>query len=116
MAEKKEREKFRQQGDVLFHEVEVDLEKAKRLTPDAHGRYVLVEGEATGHAHAIAATPEIELYEKEGKLFVKVLGEKPATVTHEEHGAMQLLPKKTYRVDQVREMDPFTEREHVVWD
>jgi hypothetical protein len=99
-----------QQGDVLLTKVEERVSKnAKRVAPTG-GRLVLAEGEATGHAHAIAC-PETE----EGvKLYtmgevLMLVADHECTVVHEEHGPVTI-PKGTWRVGAVQEYD-YVERE-----
>jgi len=64
-----------------------------------NGKVILAEGEVTGHAHRVPIGENIEVHEdffavKEGS----------ATVTHEEHGAIEL-PPGDYSVGIVRETD-----------
>lgn len=67
--------------------------------------FIIAEGEATGHAHVI--NDDIELYAKDGILFVKT--EKPVEVRHEEHRPVTLDPG-IWQVGTVREYDPFLKR------
>jgi len=89
-----------QQGDVLFESCDEIPYKVKRVEPQ-NGRYVLVEGEATGHAHAVEVFDEkLGIFEdKDGTLYMEV----PETteVVHEEHNTVEI-PPGTYRVHQVR--------------
>lgn len=82
-------------GDVLLMKVAALPADAKKVTPGPRG-YVLAEGEVTGHAHTIEAVPGIELYERDGVLYVTVADK--AVVDHEEHnrtkaGATPVLDK-----------------------
>ena len=90
------------QGDAFFFKSGIP-EAARKLGP-AGGRFVIARGEATGHAHV--AGGEIEVYEQNGVLYLKVTG--PAEVTHEEHLPLPL-PPGTWEVGVVREFDPFLE-------
>jgi len=83
-------------GDVWIEAVEEIPAHALKVAPGPRG-YVLAEGEATGHAHTIEATPDIQMYEKAGVLYLRVTGES-ATVQHQEHAA-GVIPKGTYRVE-----------------
>jgi hypothetical protein len=87
------------QGDVLL--VPVRPERLPRhfrpLPRDPRGRLVLALGEATGHAHAVAA-PDAELLGDHATLdecFLRIVTE--ARLTHEEHAAIAL-PAGLYRV------------------
>ena len=89
------------QGDVLI--------TRKSVTPGAPvpregGRVVLAHGEATGHAHAIRSE-SAELFDlKEDRTpvgdavwahlvrYLKVSGDKPALLEHEEHGTIEIPP------------------------
>lgn len=45
----------------------------------------LALGEVTGHHHSVACEPEqVEMYEKDGEIFVRILGD-GAAVQHQEH-------------------------------
>lgn len=86
-----------QQGDVIIRSIGKIPEGAKRVSKTNRG-FVLAEGEATGHAHVIQE--EIEMYEKDGVLFIMV--EKPVTVEHEEHKPVRI-ESGTYEIGFVRE-------------
>ncbi|OLT31166.1 hypothetical protein BJF79_37510 [Actinomadura sp. CNU-125] len=96
------------QGDILILPVaEADVPPSARALPpaprDGRGRMVLALGEATGHAHALAAgtllrttdprTPDHLHLPSGGRL------------VHEEHAAISL-PKGWYRVIRQREYVP----------
>lgn len=98
-----ESSKYVQQGDVLVFDAETIPDDAVKVAP-VGGRYVLREGEATGHAHAVVATPDVELFEKGGTLYLRV--HEPTDLTHEEHGTHTLTPG-VKRIGAVREVDPF---------
>jgi hypothetical protein len=93
------------QGDVLLVPVESVPEGAREHPRGP--RIVLAEGEATGHAHAIAVAPggprDARLFELEGVRFLDV--ERPVTLRHEEHAPITLVPA-AYRVVIQREFDP----------
>ncbi len=40
-------------------------------------------GEATGHHHSVADTDAVEMYEKDGEIYVRILEDVP--LTHQEH-------------------------------
>jgi hypothetical protein len=88
------------QGDVLLVAVP-ELPDGARPQP-RHGRLVLAEGEATGHAHAIE-TPDAREFRVGDERFVLVRS--AAQLIHEEHATIDL-PPATYRVVIQREYEP----------
>ena len=124
---------FYQQGDVKLHPCgpEALVSQANRYV---HGilhkagtmaslrdDLQVAEGEATGHAHRVdldAATTEpgarAEVYELFGERFLIVTGG-AVTLTHEEHGSQVVSPGR-YRVDIVKEYDPFMHVTRMVAD
>lgn len=93
------------QGDVWIEKVEAVPVGASKVERKPRG-YVLAEGEATGHAHVI--TEEVDLYERDGVLYLNV-PPSGATVVHEEHAAMPL-STGIYRVVRKREWTDDDER------
>jgi len=91
------------QGDVLLIRVESVPGKLQRVPRDAEGRVVLAEGEATGHAHAIA-DKGAELLERADlqDRFLRVLAEGGVSLVHNEHEAITL-PPGSYQVMRQRE-------------
>jgi hypothetical protein len=88
------------QGDVL-------LVAVPRIPKDAvrqrrKGRLVLAEGEATGHAHAIAERDAREFRVGDERF---VLVRSAARLIHEEHATIDL-PRGAYRVVIQREYKP----------
>ena len=105
-----------QQGDVLIKSIEnlpKNLKKVERNNGKwGRNRYILAEGEVTGHCHAICE--EIDLYEDEnGNLFMS--NSDKVTVEHEEHGNVEV-PNGTWKIDIVQEYDHFAEEAHKVAD
>ncbi len=91
------------QGDVLLVRTQhQELFGATRVPRD-QGRIILALGEATGHAHAIAAADAELLEVTDSERYLRVDG--PAALTHEEHGAIDLEPG-LYRVIRQREYGP----------
>lgn len=69
-------------------------------------KYVLAEGEVTGHAHRLESKADIEIGGEMGrKEFHAPTG---VTITHEEHGPITLRPGK-YATGIVQEFDPLAE-------
>ena len=97
-----------QHGDVTLHPARVPAQ-ARRTD-----RRILAEGEATGHAHRLVDDADVEVYEHEGTLFLRV-GPHGAGLTHEEHGLGLVAPGE-YQVGRVREFDHFAEEARAVQD
>lgn len=104
--------KLIQQGDVLMTAVEAVPQEAKKAEP-RNGRYILADGEATGHAHAVEVTPAVEMFEHGNDLYLSA--SKPVTVTHEEHNAITIDPG-VYKIGKVLEYDHFEEEAREVID
>ena len=102
-----------QQGDCIFKPIPSLPEGCIPIKPTAKG-YVLAEGETTGHSHVIEHTEDVELYEKDGVLYVRT--KVPTVVTHEEHKAVPLEAEVIYRVDHVIEENPFEREKQRVKD
>jgi len=88
-----------QQGDVIIEvsEMPKDCKKLNHL--------VLADGEVTGHKHQIIPQGNlIELYEKNGEMFVKAKNN--FKVKHEEHDTIEL-PEGIYKIRKVQEFDHF---------
>lgn len=90
------------QGDVLVERIRSIPKDVTPVEREA-GRIVLAHGEATGHAHAIAA-PHAALLAKGAERFLRVL-EQPVSLDHEEHSRIEL-PAGLYRVVRQREYTP----------
>ena len=96
---------FYQQGDLLLFPV-AKL-PAGTMIPPVDGRHVLLEGEETGHAHALAVHKgsmllRMESGEHQGKLYLRL--DRETSITHEEHASFPL-PAGDYRMEQVQEWD-----------
>ena len=74
----------------------------RRCAQPRHGRLVLAEGEATGHAHAIAERDAREFRVGDERF---VLVRSAAQLIHEEHATIDL-PPGAYRVVIQREYEP----------
>ena len=100
----------KQQGDVTFVPV-AEMPKGAEVMR-VGGRLILAEGEATGHAHAVAQT-DVQMVEWDGKFYLES-GE-AITVRHEEHAPIVLEPG-VWEVGRVREFDHFAEEARYVAD
>jgi hypothetical protein len=100
------------QGDLLLERVD-DVAPSGTVEQNMEGAaLVLLEGEATGHAHAIRERATLFRDDSLARdipagLYVGhvQIGSAYARVTHEEHGPITL-PRGTYRVRRQRELGP----------
>jgi hypothetical protein len=97
------------QGDVLLISTEHRLTNTATCMPREGGRLVLARGEATGHAHVIDSTLADLFEERDGRLYLRVLGRESVRLLHEEHTAIVLTPG-VYEVIHQREYSPGTVR------
>ena len=94
-----------EQGDVYFTECKIPETAAKMTCKD---RYVLAEGEVTGHAHAVYDLSTCDVFiDCDGEIYVET--KEPTIVKHEEHKPVVLEKGKTFKVSIVKEYDPFAE-------
>lgn len=114
-----------QQGDVLFRKVDSLPEKVEKAELARRGKkIILVEGEATGHAHvATTIYEDVDFVrDEEGNLFMKVPPGRTVTIRHDkpdgkkaEHNTL-ILEEGIYQVDQVQERDHWAENNRRVFD
>lgn len=91
------------QGDVLISAIDAIPRGAIRRRD-----CVLAEGEITGHSHRIDQPGAAELFEHQGRLYLRVLASM-AKVVHQEHGPIELR-QGFYAVWQQREYSPESPR------
>jgi len=101
---------FVQQGDVLIKKSNGNLSGMKKVVRKEKG-FVLAEGEATGHAHI--TTDNIEMFEKDGVLYIEA--DEEFTIKHEEHNPITI-DKGVYEIGIVQEYDHFAEESRAVQD
>ena len=68
----------------------------------------LALGEATGHHHSVICdeADQVEMYEKDGQTFVRVLGEPEAvSLVHQQHKAHTIAPAEYVYIPQVENSD-----------
>lgn len=95
-----------QQGDVLCYRLEAMPAGLKKKEP-TNGLYTVALGEVTGHHHSAVADEKLEFYEDEnGTLFLNVVSDEGATLTHQTHGPVKL-PKGCHQIGITVEHDPF---------
>jgi hypothetical protein len=83
------------QGDVLLVPVTTVPADAKTVEPGVRG-HVLMEGEATGHAHTIAPADGITLVTREQadelRMWLTIETAGPAPLVHDEHATIAVPP------------------------
>ena len=94
-----------QQGDVIIKKCDIPKDAKKVI------KRAIALGEVTGHSHKIIE--DCEMYERDGVLYIKSTN--AMNVKHEEHGDI-ILPAGKYKVDIVKEYDPFLEEVRQVRD
>jgi hypothetical protein len=97
------------QGDILLvpvYEFPAAVENNLRQTyvKRSSDGVIVAAGEVTGHHHRIR-TNNVQMYRRNGLLFLKVSNPEGAQLTHEEHETLEVPPGK-YRVDHQREYVP----------
>lgn len=85
------------QGDIRCMYVDSIPADAKPVSAIA-GRYIVAEGEATGHHHAVAECYGEMFETPDGTLWLRV-GDAPAPLTHEEHAPITFEPGRIVRFD-----------------
>lgn len=114
--------RFHQQGDVLIISV-TDLPTKVMKRSFMNNRFVLAEGEVTGHCHALLE-PKVGIGEKlddkieifqtdDGTIFLKNTA--PVEIEHEEHGTATIEPG-IWEIGNVKEYDHFLEESRRVSD
>lgn len=78
-----------QHGDVILYEVKEIPILSKNI--EIKSGYILERGEGV-HTHVFDDVSGIEVYEKDGKTYVKV--KKDVFINHEEHGYQKIKPGK----------------------
>ena len=75
------------QGDVLVFKRPIPEDAIKQ--PKGN-RIILMEGESTGHAHALYEPNKADEYAANDEIFLRIL--EPTALRHEEHGPIELPP------------------------
>lgn len=96
------------QGDVLLVPVTAVPKGARKRRPGQRG-HVLMEGEATGHAHTIAAQDGVALVTAEQaqelRMWLLVTADEPVALVYEEHATLAI-PPGSYEVIRQVEYSP----------
>jgi len=116
LSKHKENYMFIQQGDVCFKRIDnlpEGLTKVqRRVVGKPEERYIIAEGEYTGHAHAIV--DEVDLMTNGTTMYLK--NDYNVKVDHEEHKAITNLPPGIWEIGIVQEYDHFAEEAKKVAD
>ena len=75
------------QGDILFTKVEAMPKKGEKVDAQ-NGQYIVAEGEATGHMHAIDAGKVANILLSDENLYMDL--PEGGSITHQEHGTIDL--------------------------
>lgn len=92
-------------GDLSFHPIEKLPEGLEEVKHE--GKFVLAEGEFTGHKHLMTVERPKDMtlmQDKEGRFYIKLDAE--AKLSHEEHKELQFTPG-LYKMNVEREYDYF---------
>lgn len=95
--------KLFRQGDILIREISELPRKLKRAKNTE--RYVLAEGEVTGHHHSVAAVSGLDVFRQGSESLFLSVSEQPVELTHQEHGTIEI-PVGNYEVVRQREYNP----------
>lgn len=102
-------------GEVSLVKVNSIPKDAKKVSP--HGKFFIVaDSETSGNHHVVDLIDEMEIYEKDGKFYVK--NERPTQVRclmTERHDNVVLEPA-IWEIDKQQEYDYFTESHRNVAD
>lgn len=104
-----------QQGDVLIKTID-RIPAGANPVKRKNGRFVLAEGEVTGHAHTVEEKDTdlgVQLVELNGTLYLKTFSD--TIIKHEEHKPVTV-PAGEYEIGIVQEYDHFKEEAKRVQD
>jgi len=98
-----------QQGDVILRKIEAMPEGVAKTV--SKKRCIIAHGES-GHSHVVESE-DAELIQIGERMLLSI--KEPATVTHEEHGHIDLAPG-VYEIGRVQEYDYFSRMARPVQD
>jgi hypothetical protein len=78
------------QGDVLLVELAPEEKISGSPIPADNRRFILAEGEQTGHHHAVAATANVAFLAAGAQRYLRV--NKSVELTHQEHEPLDIPP------------------------
>ena len=102
-------------GEVVIFSGSKRPEDAKKLEPKKD-RYILANSETTGNHHVLVAQDGVDVYEKDGVLYVHVEEEAQVKCVLEDRHDTQILPAGDYTVTRKVEYDHLTQTPKVVAD
>lgn len=82
------------QGDVLLVDASYrgGIPKKAKIINEKNKDVILAHGEVTGHAHRISEKLKVNYFDYQSERYLKAVCEAP--LTHEEHSAIPILPRK----------------------
>ena len=104
MTQKKKIPKLARQGDILFLPIDKIPRNTRTLSPAE--RYIVAEGEATGHHHAVIHADGLSVHQRgEDRFWLNLSGDNGTLIEHPEHAPITLDAGR-YEVRRQREYDP----------
>jgi len=102
-------------GEVCVKQVESLPDGIKSVKPIS-GRYIIADSETTGNHHCIEDIKGVEIYEKDGVLFMK--NESPVKMfcVDESRHDTEILPSGIWEINRANEYDYLTEMVRSVAD
>jgi len=103
MKNKNNKARLARQGDILILPVDKIPGRTRKLKPA--DRYLVAEGEATGHHHAVVHADGLEVHQRGEDRFWLNIQDEATELEHPEHATVTLDPG-IYEVRRQREYDP----------
>lgn len=103
-------------GECCVFEFDGAIPKdAKKLEPK-NGRYILANSETTGNHHILEAEDGVDVYEKDGILYVSSSVEARVSCVMKDRHDTQILPAKKYFIKPAQEFDHLSQTSRAVAD
>jgi hypothetical protein len=97
-------------GDILLKSTDIPKDSVVKIKGK---KYIVAEGETTGHCHTLESPKEFEVLTSGDREFLKLV--ESGQMTHQEHKTLDV-PAGTYGIIHEREYDPFIEEARRVVD
>lgn len=96
---------YAQHGEVGFYKTDCKIPSdAKKLNPDS-GRYIVADSETTGNHHCVKDQTDLELFEKDGVLYMKCETESEVFCVDQARHDTIKLPAGTWEIKKSIEYD-----------